>query len=74
MQQLRRGDLMGLEDYAVERARFRRRVMAHKQNRRIALGPNVTLLMASVRPLPWCTHWPGTWTSRRLESGFRVPH
>ncbi len=43
MQQLRRSDLMGLEDYAVERERFRRKVMAHKQNRRIALGPDVTL-------------------------------
>jgi hypothetical protein len=43
MQQLRRSDLMGLEDYAVERERFRRKVMAHKQDRRIVLGPNVTL-------------------------------
>lgn len=43
MQKLRRSDLMGLEGYAVERERFRRKVMAHKQNRRIALGPNVTL-------------------------------
>jgi hypothetical protein len=43
MQQLRRSDLMGLEGYAVERERFRRKVMTHKQDRRIALGPNVTL-------------------------------
>ena len=43
MQQLKRSDLMGLEDYAVERERFQRKVMVHKQDRRIALGPNVTL-------------------------------
>lgn len=43
MQALNRIDLMNLEDYAVERERFRRKVMEHKQNRRVALGPNVTL-------------------------------
>lgn len=43
MQKLNRTDLMSLEDYAVERERFRRKVMEHKQDRRVALGPNVTL-------------------------------
>jgi hypothetical protein len=35
-------DLMGLEAYARERAAFRSRVIAHKQARRIAVGPNTT--------------------------------
>lgn len=39
-----RADLMGLEEYAEERDAFRARVMAHKQNRRLALGDHVTLL------------------------------
>lgn len=43
METLNRDDLMSLETYAIERERFRRKVMEHKQNRRVALGPNVTL-------------------------------
>ncbi|MGA7965341.1 MAG: DUF3501 family protein [Gammaproteobacteria bacterium] len=43
MHALNRTDLMSLEDYAIERERFRRKVMEHKQDRRVALGPNVTL-------------------------------
>ena len=44
MQPLTRTDLMPLETYAVERAAFRARVLAHKQARRVALGEHVTLL------------------------------
>lgn len=44
MQPLTRTDLMPLETYAVERAAFRARVLAHKQTRRVALGEHVTLL------------------------------
>jgi hypothetical protein len=36
-------DLMSLEQYARERAEFRTRVMQHKKNRVLALGPNATL-------------------------------
>lgn len=43
MTTLTRDDLMSLEQYAAERARFRDKVMAHKQARRIGLGPHVTL-------------------------------
>lgn len=35
-------DLLSLEQYARERAAFRERVMAHKRNRRVAVGPNAT--------------------------------
>lgn len=35
---------MPLERYSRERAAFRERVMAHKRNRQIAVGPNVTWL------------------------------
>lgn len=43
MQALTREELLSLEDYAARRADFRRRVMRHKQNRHLALGPNLTL-------------------------------
>lgn len=36
-------DLMSLEQYARTRPEFRARVMAHKKNRHVALGPNATL-------------------------------
>lgn len=35
-------DLMGLEQYARERDGFRARVIAHKRNRTLAIGPNMT--------------------------------
>jgi len=35
-------DLMSLEQYAQGRAAFRERVMAHKKDRRLAIGPNAT--------------------------------
>ncbi len=44
MKKLNRADLWGLEQYAAERDEFRRQVLAHKQSRRIALGPHATLL------------------------------
>jgi len=43
MAKLTRADLMSLEQYAEERPAMRREVMEHKQDRRLALGPHVTL-------------------------------
>ena len=43
MEKLTRTDLMSLEDYAAKRAEFREKVMEHKKDRRIELGPHVTL-------------------------------
>jgi hypothetical protein len=40
---LTRADLYSLEEYAECRAAFRARVMAHKQDRRVPLGPHATL-------------------------------
>lgn len=40
---LSREDLMSLERYAAERAEFRARVMAHKKDRKVHLGPHATL-------------------------------
>jgi hypothetical protein len=40
---LTRADLYSLEQYAEQRIAFRDRVMAHKKNRRVALGPHATL-------------------------------
>ena len=44
MRKLSRDRLWSLEEYAAQRTDFRQTVMAHKQLRRIALGPHATLL------------------------------
>ena len=43
MKPMEKEDLMSLETYAREREDFRKRVMAHKENRRVPIGPNFTL-------------------------------
>ena len=42
MKKLARGDLMSLEQYAGDRGRLRREVIAHKQLRNVQVGPNMT--------------------------------
>lgn len=44
MGRITRENLMSLETYAKARPEFRARVMAHKKNRVVPVGPNVTLL------------------------------
>jgi len=44
MNKLTREDLYSLEDYSRMRDEFRTRVMEHKKNRRLEIGPNVVLL------------------------------
>ncbi len=44
MTDLLRSDLYSLETYAIERAMFRTRVLAHKQARKLHLGAHITLL------------------------------
>jgi hypothetical protein len=43
MKPLARSDLMSLEQYAEQRAAFRARVLEHKKNRRVDVGPNFSL-------------------------------
>jgi hypothetical protein len=43
MNELKREDLLGLEQYAEQRVEFRARVLAHKKNRRVDIGPNLSL-------------------------------
>lgn len=43
MQKLTRDDLYSLEKYAEIRSQFRDRLMAHKKNRHVQIGPNATL-------------------------------
>lgn len=43
MKKLLREDLMPLETYAAKRPEFRAQVMAHKRDRRLALGPHAAL-------------------------------
>jgi hypothetical protein len=44
MQKLVEADLLSLERYSRERADFRARVIAHKRNRQLSVGPNVMWL------------------------------
>jgi hypothetical protein len=43
MKKLTRDDLYSLEEYAKARAEFRARVMSHKKNRIVEIGPHATL-------------------------------
>ena len=43
MEKLTRGDLYPLEQYATMRSEFRARVLAHKKDRKVHLGPHATL-------------------------------
>lgn len=43
MDKLSRTDLYSLEEYAAKRKEFRARVMEHKRNRKVLIGPNATL-------------------------------
>jgi hypothetical protein len=42
MNRLARSDLMSLEQYSIGRKEFRTRVLAHKKNRIVSVGPNAT--------------------------------
>jgi Protein of unknown function (DUF3501) len=42
MEKLSRSDLMSLEQYSIDRARLRNEVIAHKQQRNVQVGPNMT--------------------------------
>jgi len=44
MDKLERSDLLSLENYALERARFRARAMAHKKRRTVHLGDHLSLI------------------------------
>src|SRR5690242_231350 len=44
MHKLSVGDLLSLERYARERAAFRERVLEHKRDRKLHVGPNATWL------------------------------
>jgi len=43
MKKLNRRDLFSLEQYAEQRTEFRDRIMAHKKNRRVNIGPHLSL-------------------------------
>ena len=43
MDKLTRSELYGLEEYARIRPEFRAKVIAHKRNRKVQLGPNMTV-------------------------------
>lgn len=48
MNKLTRDDLLSLEKYAEVRPEFRARVMAHKKNRQLPIGPNARLYFEDV--------------------------
>lgn len=43
MKKLKREDLLSLEQYSEQRSAFRARVLEHKKNRRVNVGPNLSL-------------------------------
>lgn len=45
MEKLKRDDLFSLEEYAEVRNDFRARVMSHKENRQLHIGPHATLYL-----------------------------
>jgi hypothetical protein len=51
MTKLTREDLWSLEDYAINRAEFREKVLAHKKNRNLQLNDNARLLFEDVLTL-----------------------
>jgi len=53
MKKLTREDLLSLEQYAAQRVAFRKRLMAHKHLRRIALGENASLLFEDRRTIQY---------------------
>ena len=55
MNKLTRADLLSLERYAEQRDDFRRKVMAHKKPRRIALGDHITLCFEASRCSAYCS-------------------
>ncbi|MDH5694186.1 MAG: DUF3501 family protein [Gammaproteobacteria bacterium] len=48
MEKLSRDKLFSLEQYSQERDEFRKKVIAHKKNRRVPLGPNATLYFEDI--------------------------
>ena len=48
MKKLTREDLYSLEKYSEIRNDFRSKVMAHKKNRHLAIGPNATLYLSLI--------------------------
>lgn len=53
MNKLRKEQLMSLEEYAEQRARFRTVIMAHKRNRKLPLGNNIRLLFEDIKTIQY---------------------
>lgn len=53
MTNLKREDLMSLEEYATKRTDFRKDVLEHKKNRNVALGKNATLYFEDVKTIQY---------------------
>jgi hypothetical protein len=53
MQPLTRDDLYSLEEYAERRASYRAEILAHKRNRKLAIGPHATLAFEDRRTIQY---------------------
>jgi len=56
MQKLKADDLLSLERYHKERPRMRAEVLAHKRDRKAAIGPNVTLYFEDLLTMRYQVH------------------
>lgn len=53
--QLTRDDLLSLEQYSAERNAMRQQVMAHKKNRRLAIGEHLSLYFEDKLTMRLCS-------------------
>ena len=53
MKKIEKKDLWSLEEYAIERANFRRQILAHKRVRRLTLGRHATLFFEDFQTIKY---------------------
>ena len=53
MQKIKKKDLWSLEEYAIERARFRKQILEHKRIRRLTLGTHATLFFEDFKTIKY---------------------
>ena len=53
MKKIEKKDLWSLEEYAIERANFRRQILAHRRVRRLTLGRHATLFFEDFQTIKY---------------------
>ena len=71
--ELSREDLLNLEEYALNRQKFREKVMTHKRHRRVAIGPNLTMYFESKLTIQYQVQESGVQAARIHLPGITSP-